>query len=262
VTLPLSTPTDLAAELGAVDRYLVVLDFDGTLAPIVDRPEDARPAVGSLAALGEVARQTPVAVLSGRPVSQLTAHLGDLAITFAGGHGAEILDPTDGYHTLIDVAEVADILDTAQAAVEAVVADGAGWLVERKATSLAVHHRLVPEDEEASLLPRVLALLDSHRDDGPTFEVLTGKAVVELRPAGVDKGRALSWLLDRHAGRLPLVLGDDRTDEDAFSVANDAGGVAVLVGVEAGPTAATARLAGPTEVVELLAHLAAPAEDG
>lgn len=261
MTLPLSAPAELAADLGAVDRYLVVLDFDGTLAPIVDRPEDARPAPGSVAVLRRVAAATPVAVLSGRPVDQLQELLGDLPVTFAGGHGAEILHPRDGHHALVDVDEVTEVLDAAQRSVEQVVADGAGWFVERKATSLAVHHRLVPEDAEAALLPRVLALLDAQRDEGPSFEVITGKAVVELRPAGVDKGTALSWLLTRHAGLLPLVVGDDRTDEDAFVVATELGGVAVLVGVDARPTAASARLAAPSDVVELLTHLTGSTED-
>lgn len=257
MTLALTSPDELAAVLGPASRYLVVADYDGTLAPIVDRPDDAQPAPGAHEALQELAHHTRVAVVSGRPITELQGFLPDLPITLAGGHGAEILDPEGGHHALIDVSDVVTVLDTAQHAVEDILADGTGWFVERKRTSLAVHHRLVPEDEEESLLPRVLAILDLHRETDPPFEVLTGKAVVELRPAGVDKGTALAWLLDRTPDLVPLVVGDDRTDEDAFTAAIEADGIAVLVSEDARPTAATWRLADPSDVVALLRLLTA-----
>ncbi len=258
MTLPLTDPTDLVASLGPAERYLVVADLDGTLAPIEDRPEHARPLPGAVEALRALAARTAVAIVSGRPLTELEARFPALAVHLVGGHGAQIREPDGQVHRLVDIDEVAATLDAVEAEVRAAVDDGTGWLVERKAASLAVHHRLVPEDEEAERLPRVRALLETHRDEPPGFDLLVGKAVVELRPDGVDKGRALRWLTERHPRLVPLVLGDDRTDEDAFVTATERGGLAVLVSEDVRPTAATARVADPAAVVAVLSQLAGP----
>lgn len=249
-------PGALAASLGRASDYLVVVDFDGTLAPIVDRPDDAHPVAGAVEALTCLAACTTVAVLSGRPLEQLLDRVPAQQLLLVGGHGAQVREPAGRQHDLIDVASVAATLDRAESEVRVAVDDGTGWLVERKIASLAVHHRLVPEDEEAALLPRIAALLDARREDPPGFDVLQGKAVLELRPSGIDKGQALAWLLDREPGRRPLVFGDDHTDEDAFSVAVQRGGRAVVVGDDPRPTVATDRLHGPSEVADTLAELA------
>jgi len=257
VTPATTQPAALAADLGPTQRYLVVVDFDGTLAPIVDRPQDARPAPGAVDALTALAQRTTVAVLSGRPLRELHQHLPD-ELLLVGGHGAQAREPGGAVQDLIDIGQLTTALDQAEEDVRAAVDDRTGWLVERKLASLAVHHRLVPEEEEAELLPRISALLESRREDPPGFAVLTGKAILELRPTELDKGRALSWMLERHPGLVPLVFGDDHTDEDAFEVAVDRGGRAVIVGNEQRPTAATDRLDDPAAVVDTLRALAQP----
>ena len=231
---------------------MVVIDFDGTLSPIVDRPEEASPADGAIEALQALAEHTDVAVLSGRPLEELLERLPAGELTFVGGHGAQIQTPDGVRHHLVDPSSLAATLDAAETEITGLVDDGVGWLVERKLASLAIHHRLVPEDEEEALLPRVHAVLDAHQQLPPGFEVLQGKAVLELRPREVNKGRALAWLLERMPGRVPVVFGDDATDEDAFLVAIEAGGQAVLVATEDRPTAAGLRLSDPDEVVRTL----------
>jgi trehalose 6-phosphate phosphatase len=255
VTATLLAPTDLAAALAPVERWLVVLDFDGTLSPIVDRPDAARPADGALEAVRAVAERTRVAIVSGRPLDDLRARTGDLPVTWAGGHGAEVVTRDGRLTRMIDPAAVAATLDRAVTAVDALVDRADGWLLERKSTSLAVHHRHVPPSVEATALPQVRAALEARCDDPPGFEVLAGKAVLELRPAGVDKGQALAWLAARAPDLDPLVVGDDVTDEDAFRAAVERGGVGVLVSEIPRPTAASWRLAGSDEVVALLVAL-------
>lgn len=251
MTPDITSPEALVASLGPIPRYLVVVDFDGTLAPIADRPEDARPASGAADALSGLAQLTTVATLSGRPIEELEAHLPD-EILLVGGHGAQGREPGQPVEDLVDLTSLRSALDQAEADVRAALDDGSGWLVERKLASLAVHHRLVPEDEETELLPRVNALLEARRDDPPGFTVTTGKAILELRPVGVDKGRALVWMLERNPGLVPLVFGDDHTDEDAFEVAVERGGRAVIVGSDQRPTSATDRLEDPAAVVTTL----------
>jgi hypothetical protein len=164
-------------------------------------------------------------------------------VIWAGGHGAEIVGDDGREVHLVDVAEVAPALDEVEADLGALVDGEAGWLIERKAASLAVHHRLADPERVEELLPRVTAQLESRRDRSPGFDVLHGKSVVELRPSGTDKGAALAHLAERHPDRSPLVLGDDTTDEDAFRAAIHHGGTGVLVADAPRETAAQHRLA-------------------
>lgn len=248
----LSEPAALAAELGPAEHLLIVLDFDGTVAPIVDRPGDARPGPGAIDALRRLVTRTTVAMLSGRSVDDLSARLPALPLIHVGGHGAQIRAVDGTVLDLIDVATVTATLDVTQAAVEQVVDGRLGWFVERKPTSLAVHHRLVPEPEEDERLPRVRALLEQHRDDEPGFEVVVGRSVLEMRPRSIDKGKALDRVAAQLPDLTPLMIGDDRTDEDAFDRALARGGHAILVAANDRETAAQARLADPAAVVALL----------
>ncbi len=252
---PLRDPDELGQQLRPVEDWLVVLDFDGTLAPIVDHPDLAQPAPGALDALDAVAARAPIAVISGRPIAEVRRRLVDLRATYAGGHGAELVLADGAPAPLIDPDRVAPALDHAEVDVRAIVDAAPGWLVERKQTSLAVHHRLADEDSVLELGPRVQALLERRCDEPPGFQVLAGKAVIELRPVGADKGAALARIADTFPHHLPLVVGDDLTDEDAFEMASSRGGRSVLVASEDRDSAATDRVADPDAVVRLLAAL-------
>nr|WP_274388202.1 trehalose-phosphatase [Salsipaludibacter albus] len=226
------------------------MDFDGTLSHLVDDPASAGPADGAADVVGRLAERTRVVVVSGRPVDVLRGFLpADLPVTWAGGHGAEVAEADGPIEPAADLQVVHARRDAAQEALEALLADApAGWHVELKPTGLAVHSRLV-EDPSAHA-DRVRALLDHHAGDD--MEVSTGHDVVELRPAGVDKGVAVSRLLaDDH--RVPVAIGDDVTDEDTFAVAVAGGGTAILVATTPRRSHATMRVADPDEVVALLA---------
>lgn len=261
----LDDPAALAAELGRPEDWLVVLDFDGVLAPIVERPEDAAPPPGMVAAVEALAARTPVALVSGRPIAELDERLGVLPVVYAGGHGAEVRTAEGERSAFVDPASVADVLDGLAAELEGLLEGEDGWQIERKAASLAVHHRRVAPTRRDDLLPRVHAAFDVRRSEGPGFEVLDGKAVVELRPSGVDKGRALAWIADRLEAARPLVLGDDVTDEDAFREAERRGGLGILVADEPRATVARRRLRDPDAVATFLqafaAHAGAAARD-
>ena len=252
---PLRDPEQLGQELRPAQRWIVVLDFDGTLAPIVDHPDLAQPAPGALEVLDTLAQRTPIAVVSGRPIADVRRRLADLRAAYAGGHGAELILADGQPAPLVDPETVAPTLDRVEADVRALVDDASGWLVERKQSSLAVHHRLADEDSVLELGPRVRAVLEHLAGQPPGFDVLAGKAVLELRPVGADKGAALQRIAGAVPDLAPLVIGDDVTDEDAFEVARSRGGRAVLVAAEDRDTAATDRVADPDAVVRLLAAL-------
>jgi trehalose 6-phosphate phosphatase len=228
-TLP-PPPPDLLA------RSSLFLDFDGTLTPIVDRP-DAVTADEHLRALLQTlanARPGRVAVVSGRSVAQLDDMLGPVAhaLALAGSHGAELRMAGAG---TVPVQQPASLGKVA-ASFTAFTAAREGTMTEMKALGTALHYRLAPEHEgDAHVLAERLAA-----EHGLTLQ--RGKMMVELRAAG-DKGRAVTAMMatPEMAGTVPLVLGDDVTDEDAFAAAVTLGGAGVLVGEER-ETAARFRL--------------------
>jgi trehalose-phosphatase len=248
----LVAPDVLAEELRPVERWLVVLDFDGTLAPIVDHPDIAQPAPGALDAVAALARRTAVAIVSGRAIADVRRRLPGLEVAYAGGHGTELM-LTDGTEApLIDPDTVVTTLDRLEDELDRIVGQEPGWLLERKQASLAVHHRLADETSVTTHLPRVEALLEQRRGHAPGFEVLHGKAVAELRPTGADKGTALHRIHAETPTLQPVMVGDDVTDEDAFLAARELGGQGILVSDQPRPSAADRRLEDPQAVVRFL----------
>ncbi len=252
---PAEDPVTLAARLGAPARWLVVVDFDGTLSPIVDRPDVATAATGAVEALGALARLTTIAIVSGRPILELRERLESLPLWYVGGHGAELHSPDGSDERLLDPEVVRDHLDAVEEDVRQLVDEEPGWLVERKEASLAVHHRLATHESVTALLPRVEARFAHDADTDPGFTTLTGKAVLELRPRTIHKGAALADIAGRTPGLLPLAIGDDVTDEDTFREAVARGGTAIVVGDDDRSSLAQYRLADPDAVVRLLVEL-------
>lgn len=245
-------PEQLGRQLQPVERWLVVLDFDGTLAPIVDHPDLAQPAPGALEAIAGLVHRTTVAIVSGRPIADVRRRLAGLEVAYAGGHGTELVLADGTEAPLIDPDTVVTTLDDLEADLDRVVGDEPGWLLERKQASLAVHHRLADETSVATHLPRVEALLEQRRSHSPGFEVLHGKAVAELRPTGADKGAALHRIHAATPTLTPVMVGDDVTDEDAFTAAHELGGQGILVSDQPRPSAADRRLKDPQAVVRFL----------
>lgn len=239
----------------------VFSDYDGTLAPIVDDPEEAELPVGTRAALRRLARGCPVAILSGRDAGDVRRRVGLVGLHYAGSHGFEILGP--GGLRESRASGHRPSLDAAERELRAAARELRGVAVERKRFSVALHHRRAPDGAgpEAERLARRVA--DAH----PDLALARGKQVFELRPAvDWDKGRALVRLLDamdlEADQACPVYLGDDVTDEDAFEVVRGRG-VAVAVKGEDDdrPTRAEYALAGPAAVRRFLEALAELLED-
>lgn len=249
-------PRDLTAHVPAVDRLLLALDFDGTLAPIVPHPADAMPLPRALDALTALTACTTVVVISGRPLDELTARFGDVAgLSFIGEHGRVWQDRHGKIHDLYDTGAHQALRDAAFTAVSTVLDGSAGWMVEQKAAGLAVHHRNVAIAEVDRVRPKVLAALEPFLTDG-LFRLLHGHAVDELAPAGMSKGTALAHLCAAEPSRVPIAVGDDVTDEDAFVTAHKHGGIGILVASVPRPSGATYCLADPVDVATFLSYLA------
>jgi trehalose-phosphatase len=274
VTLSSSLPSALAelprlvAET-AVRRPAFFLDYDGTLTPIVERPQDARLAAATREVLRRLAVRAPVVVVSGRGREDV-ARLVDLPeLTYAGSHGFDIEGPAlagEGGPLRFRPAEDAE--PAVRAVTEALERDLAGVpgaQVEPKRFTVAVHYRRVPEARVAEVEAAVDRRLAAH----PGLRKTYGKKVYELRPdVDWDKGRAVLWLLAALglAGPevVPVYLGDDVTDEDAFRALGQrpGGGIGILVAEAPRETAARYRLRDPNEVRELLRRAAAALAGG
>jgi len=202
------------------------LDVDGTLLELADHPDKVVVPTGLVALLRRLKKALggALALISGRDLAALDVLLGDTSLDAAGCHGAEIrIDGgvavlTDGDALIPDIAE--RLARRAEAFPRA--------MVEVKAHSIAFHYRppALDSHQAQQLVKQAVA------DDGGRFRLLEGKQVVEILPSGVGKGRAIAYFLEHppYAGRTPVFIGDDVTDEEGFREVNDRNGLSIRVG--------------------------------
>lgn len=216
------------------------LDFDGTLVDIAPSPERIVVEPALVHSLRRLQRRQggAVAIVSGRPVAEIDRWLAPLVLPVAGVHGAE-RRCADGSVQRHGDGAIQQVL----AAAEGLVRGHQGVWVERKSAAVAVHFRDAPQAEAACR--RALAAVVAEL---PSLVLLAGKCVFEVLPADVSKGRALAAFMAEppFAGRQPVFVGDDVTDEAGFVETRRHGGVAVKVG--AGETAAGHRLRSADDV--------------
>ncbi|HSJ83572.1 MAG TPA: trehalose-phosphatase [Acidimicrobiia bacterium] len=251
-SLPSAINADLEAELG--DRPpAVFLDYDGTLSAIAPTPEGAVLAEASRDVLERLARRCTVSIVSGRDRADVKGMVGLDGLYYAGSHGFDISGP-DGFSEQRG-SEYRASLDAAADELEAAIASLEGVWVERKLAAVAVHFRQGGPGSEAAVDEAARAAAERH----PDLRVAGGKKIVELRPnVDWDKGKAVLWLLEvLELGEdvIPVYVGDDETDEDAFRALADRG-IGVVVGEEHRPTRARYALADPDEVRDFLSRLA------
>ena len=196
----------------------VFLDYDGTLTPIRDRPEDAVISDSMREAVRRLAERVPVVVASGRDRRVVQELMGLDNLIVAGDHGFDIWSPSGGSIRREEGASFEGLLREVEAKLRAELADIPGALVEPKKSSVAAHFRLVPEDQRPRVKKIVDAILSEHPEE---LKVTPGKMVFEIQPKlDWDKGKAVLYLLEAlgldRDDVVPVYLGDDITDEDAF----------------------------------------------
>jgi trehalose 6-phosphate phosphatase len=232
---------ELPADLSDLALFL---DVDGTLIDIAPSPDLVviPPMLVPLLEQLSLKLGGALALVTGREIHVVDKMFSPLKLPVAGVHGAE-LRLSDG--TLKGTAIHPD-LARITAALQSFAADHEGLLVEAKGRAVAIHYRLNPalgEDVEAFVRQVV-------ESGAPGLEIQPGKMVVEVRPAKIDKGRAIAVFLETgiFAGRSPLVLGDDWTDEPGFRTANARGGRSIRIGRDKRPTEANESLPDPEAV--------------
>lgn len=261
---PLFTPEGTAAlRRLAGQRTLYGFDFDGTLAPIVARPEDARASVLTERKLATLAARVPVAVLTGRSVADMRRRIEFTPLHLIGNHGAEGL-PSPLHHSLADSLTAGNGIPQHESSARewvrqwpaaiAPYSDDPGIFVEDKTYSISIHYRLAADRvaAERAVAAAVASLV-------PAPRVIGGKYVVNLLPADApDKGQALATLARFEHCDAAFYIGDDETDEAAFRGA-PAHWVTVHVG-EGDPSAAQFFIAHQGEIDRCLDLLMATVE--
>jgi trehalose 6-phosphate phosphatase len=235
-------PTDaLPAPPLLSGRHALFLDFDGTLVELAARPDRVvvdEQLPGTLDLLAERLGGA-VALITGRWLADVDGLLAPVALPGAGLHGAELRD-ADG--ASVRVRAVGGIAELATALREHFAGDPR-LIVEDKGAAVALHFRQAPERGD-----ECRRVLRARAAEWPGLEVVTGKMVIEARALGTDKGAALRRLCTEppFAGRVPVFVGDDVTDEDGFAAAAASGGFGVKVGD--GPTRGRYRCADVADV--------------
>jgi trehalose-phosphatase len=233
---------------------LLLFDYDGTLTPIVASPEiatlseETRRSLTTLAGMDKFV----VGVVSGRGLSDLEALVAIPGLVYAGNHGLEISgagmdfihqDAPSFKATLVEIAK----------SLERGLAGVPGILVDNKRLTITVHFRSTPDSYASQVDSMVVATAAPYVDSG-IMRITRGKKVVEVRP-NLDwgKGQAIEKIREYCRDNPYLVFfGDDHTDEDGFTVVQDAGGLAVFIGPPRQNTKALHQLESPAEVQQTL----------
>lgn len=225
----MSPPADLLN-----DQTALFLDFDGTLAELAPRPDAVTVAPDLVLLLQRVHDRLhgALALITGRAQPDIDPLLAPLALPGAFEHGG-VRRTRHGLHAAGDLPDLTPVVEAAQA----LARHHPGLLVERKRTAMALHYRQAPE-----LAGQCVSALQDAVGNTTGLQLLPGKAVIEVKQAGADKGSAITAFMTEAPfhGRRPVFVGDDTTDEAGFDAVQRLGGAGIKVG--AGQTRARYRL--------------------
>lgn len=206
------------------------MDYDGTLTPIAKRPEEATLSADMRRYLLQLSEHYPMAIISGRALKDIKELVGIGKIYYAGNHGLEIDGPSlrlmrpEAKKAVPTIGEICDDLRVKLGHIEGVV-------VEDKSLTASIHYRLVAPGKLVELR-RIFAEATRPHLRAGKIKIARGKKVLEIKPnINWDKGKAALWIIGAikpKEGALPIYLGDDKTDEDAFRALRDKG-VTILV---------------------------------
>jgi trehalose 6-phosphate phosphatase len=213
-------------------KLVLLLDYDGTLTPIVKHPEDAIISTEMKNVLRKYALKSPLAIISGRDMADVKNMVGIDTLIYAGSHGFQISGPGGLSMEYDNSGQILKRLDKIERALhDASDMNIKGVQIERKRYAVAIHYRNAAEEVVPLLVRKVKEIIDQN----PGFKKDEGKKIVEVKP-DVDwhKGKAINWILEKlnladYKEVIPIYIGDDITDEDAFETISDTG-IGILVG--------------------------------
>ncbi|XP_065043364.1 probable trehalose-phosphate phosphatase H isoform X1 [Musa acuminata AAA Group] len=262
----------------AKEKMVVVfLDYDGTLSPIVDDPDRAFMSDSMRSAVNKVAQYFPTCIISGRRRDKVYEFVKLTNVYYVGSHGMDImapLKPVDEIDSTLHeqaikekgnegvlfqpAEEYLPMIEEVYSELKEKTKEIQGVLIENNKFCISVHFRRVDEEDWSLLENQVMDTMKNY----PALLITRGRKVIEIRPSiKWDKGRALEYLLEtlgfgNNDKTLPLYIGDDRTDEDAFKILQRRGqGYPIIVSSVPKDTEASYSLRDPSEVMSFLLHL-------
>ena len=238
----------------------IFLDYDGTLTPIVERPEEATLPDETRGVITRLAQHYSVAIISGRDLRDVRNMVGIDNVAYAGSHGFDIVGPGGRHRNQEMGKSFLPVLKRAEKEMRQTIRDIPGARLEHKRFAITVHYRQVKRTDISTVKKR----FDDTASHYPELRKSGGKKVLELRPnIDWDKGKALLYLLQTLYANgtriVPLYIGDDVTDEDAFRAVSDRG-VSIVVAGDKRQTAAHYMLRDPEEVARFLQEFVGLAE--
>ncbi len=244
----------VSKQLQIAGQVLLLFDYDGTLTPIVSRPELAKLSSETVELLSALSRREKyiLGIVSGRSLADVRTRVGVQEIIYAGNHGLEIQGPgLDFVHP--EAGGLKDGLDQIFQRLEQELASCPGVVLEHKGYSLSVHYRLTPPERVQEVEAVYHAAARPFVESGQV-RLTSGKKLLEVRPnIPWDKGKAITKIQAEYPqASLTLFFGDDRTDEDGFAALEAGGGISVFVGPPREPTKALYRVDSPQGVTEAL----------
>jgi trehalose 6-phosphate phosphatase len=238
----------IAEHIAAAGRLRLFLDYDGTLADFAPTPDHVEPDPAVIELVTRLARHPHIraAVISGRRLSHIEKLVPVSGMLLAGTYGIELRLP-DGEHVeRVPYDEIRPVLEALKPRWEELLAGRDGFFLEDKDWALAVHAKFAADDEAEEVLETARRIANEAID--PTlFRVLGGHKFLEVGPQAAHKGRTVDYLLEHYpwGDALPLYVGDDDKDEEAFGVIQARGGLAVVVSEQPKETQADGRLESP-----------------
>jgi trehalose-phosphatase len=242
---------ELRQRLVQAERLWLFLDYDGTLADFAPTPEHILPDPELLDLLAGLAGDPNirVAVVSGRRLSHIQQLVPLPGILLAGTYGVELQMPRGERLDRLDYDDLRPALADLKPKWEELIADRQGFFLEDKGWTLALHARFAATNEADRVLAAARRQAANAIEHCPPelFRLLGGHKFLEVGPRLANKGQAVDYLLNQHPwpGALPIFLGDDDKDEEAFSAVKALGGIAVLVAAETRESHADFRLDSP-----------------
>lgn len=218
-------------EKSLTPNVLLLLDYDGTLTPIVEKPELAILSENMRDLIKRVSKRYVTGIISGRSLADIKNLVRVEGIYYAGNHGFEISGP-DLELTKPEAEQTKSTLLKACDELKARLEHISGAIVENKGLTASVHYRLVSAGKFQELRKIFNEIMGPYIKSG-AVKITRGKKVFEIRPnVDWDKGEAVLWIMDiikLPENVLPIYMGDDRTDEDAFLALKDKSGMAILI---------------------------------
>ena len=248
---------EVLQRIGQASSVFCFLDYDGTLAPLMPTPDEAVPLPGTADLLRDLAALpgVQVAVVSGRPVTNVRRFLDVAGLYYVGVYGVEVRSPS-GKTTLAEgVGLVRAIIPLVKRRLEQGLRTRPGILIEDKGAALTCHYRLASVADGVTARQMLAAVVRSYQRQVVPVRLTFGHEVAEVRPSHVNKGSSAAAVLAAHGpGALPIYIGDDLTDEETFT-SLPLNSITILVGPAAQPTAARYRTETPQDVQRFLRAL-------